>query len=168
MPASTPVSAPGTDSCAAKSASSLTSTEHALDANSVALSQAIGGVYGADAAAAFLELWRTHIGFFVDYTTAVAKGDRAKPDAAVADLTGYADDFAAFLASANPNLPKATVSALVRSHVVSLKAVVDDQHKGDWAKAYAHLREAAAHMRMIGDPLAGAIAKQFPGKYAMQ
>ena len=42
----------------------------ALDANSVALSQAIGSVYGDGAESAFLALWRKHIGFFVDYTTA--------------------------------------------------------------------------------------------------
>src|SRR5262249_32694879 len=47
----------------------------ALDANSVALSQAIGSVYGSDAETAFLALWRKHIGFFVDYTTGVAKKD---------------------------------------------------------------------------------------------
>ena len=41
----------------------------ALDANSVAIGQAIGSVYGKDAEAAFLPLWRRHIGFAVDYTT---------------------------------------------------------------------------------------------------
>ncbi|HKT60000.1 MAG TPA: hypothetical protein VJQ46_08100 [Gemmatimonadales bacterium] len=138
----------------------------ALDANSVALSQAIGSVYGQGAGSAFLELWRKHIGFFVDYTTGVAKKDRAMQDKAVKDLLGYADDFGAFLASANPNLPKDVVAGLVRDHAVGLKAVVDAQAKGDWATAYTKLRDAAAHMRMIADPLAGAIAKQFPEKYA--
>jgi hypothetical protein len=140
----------------------------ALDANSVALSQAIGSVYGQGAGTAFLELWRKHITFFVDYTTGVAKKDQAMQDKAIKDLLGYADDFGAFLASANPNLPKDVVAGLVRDHAVGLKAVVDAQAKGDWAMAYAKLREAAAHMQMIADPLAGAIAKQFPDKYAMR
>src|SRR3954469_23503248 len=39
-----------------------------LDKNSVALSQAIGRVYGPEAGAQFLKVWREHIGFFVDYT----------------------------------------------------------------------------------------------------
>ena len=140
----------------------------ALDANSVALSQAIGSVYGQGAGAAFLELWRKHITFFVDYTTGVAKKNQAMQDKAVKDLLGYADDFGAFLASANPNLPKDVVAGLVRDHAVGLKAVVDAQGKGDWATAYTKLREAAAHMQMIADPLAGAIAKQFPEKFAMR
>ena len=140
----------------------------ALDANSVALSQAIGSVYGQGAGTAFLELWRKHITFFVDYTTGLAKKDQAMQEKAIKDLLGYADDFGAFLASANPNLPKDVVAGLVRDHAVGLKAVVDAQAKGDWATAYAKLREAAAHMQMIADPLAGAIAKQFPEKYAMK
>ena len=46
-----------------------------LDKNSVALSQAIQGVYGQQAGAAFLKLWRAHIGFFVDYTKGRATKD---------------------------------------------------------------------------------------------
>ena len=140
----------------------------ALDGNSVALGKAIGSVYGDGAGAAFLELWRKHIGFFVDYTTGVAKKDKAAQDKAVNDLIGYAADFAAFLASANPNLPKDVVQGLVKDHVVGLKAVVDAQARGDWSGTYAHLREAAGHMQMIADPLAGAISKQFPEKFAMR
>ena len=56
----------------------------------------------------------------------------------------------------------------IREHVVGLKAVVDAQAAGDWPIAYARLREAAGHMQMIADPLAGAIAKQFPEKFAMR
>ena len=107
-------------------------------------------------------------GFFVGYTTGVAKKDKAAQDKAVNDLIGYAADFAAFLASANPNLPKDVVQGLVKDHVVGLKAVVDAQARGDWSGAYAHLREAAGHMQMIADPLAGAISKQFPEKFAMR
>src|SRR3954452_15268924 len=49
-----------------------------LDANSVAISKAIGSVYGAAAAKQFLDgkfLWRDHIRFFVQYTQALAKHD---------------------------------------------------------------------------------------------
>lgn len=136
-----------------------------LDANSVDISKAIGAVYGADAEKAFLPLWRKHIGFFVDYTTAVASKDKAKQDKAVAELIGYSSDFGAFLSSANPNLPKSVVADLVKSHVVTLKDVVDAQAAGDWPKAYAAIRSAYHHMQMIGDPLAAAIAKQFPDRF---
>ena len=138
----------------------------ALDANSVDLSKAIGSVYGGGAEQAFLALWRKHIGFFVDYATGVAAKDKAKQDKAVNDLVGYTQDFGAFLASANPNLPKAAVADLVKTHVLTLKDVVDAQGMGDQKKAYMALRAAASHMMMIADPLASAIAKQFPEKFA--
>jgi hypothetical protein len=138
----------------------------ALDANSVDISKAIGSVYGKGAEDAFLPLWRKHIGMFVDYTTGVATKDAAKQKKAVDDLMGYTQDFGAFLNSANPNLPKNVVAELVKSHAVSLKEVVDAQGAGDQAKAFAGLRKAAAHMQMVADPLAGAIVKQFPQKFA--
>jgi hypothetical protein len=136
----------------------------ALDANSVQLSQAIGTVYGDGAGQAFLALWRKHIGFIVDYATGVAKKDQKMQDKAVNDLLGYTKDFGAFLNSANPNLPTEVVADLVKGHVVGFKAAIDAQAKGDWPTAYAKTREAVAHMQMIADPLAMAIAKQFPDK----
>jgi hypothetical protein len=138
----------------------------ALDANSVAIAQAIGSVYGKDAEAAFLPLWRKHIGFVVDYTVGAAAKDRARQDRAVSELVAYTQDFGAFLASANPNLPKAVVADLVKHHVVTLKDVIDAQAAGDHARAYTALRTASAHMAMIADPLAGAIVTQFPDRFA--
>ena len=138
----------------------------ALDLNSVDVSRAIGSVYGSGAEQAFLGLWRRHIGFVVDYTVGVASKDKAKSDKAVAELVQYTQDFGAFLAAANPNLPKDVVAGLVKDHVLTLKAVIDAQAKMDAKASFAALREAAQHMQHIADPLADAIAKQFPAKFA--
>ncbi|HEY7567630.1 MAG TPA: hypothetical protein VH762_08665 [Gemmatimonadaceae bacterium] len=138
----------------------------ALDNNSVDVSKAIGTVYGSGAEQAFLALWRKHIGFVVDYTTGIAGKDKMKADKAVNDLVQYTQDFGAFLSSANPNLPKSVVADLVKGHVLTLKSVIDAQQMGDQQKTYWALRDAAMHMQMIADPLADAIAKQFPGKFA--
>jgi hypothetical protein len=138
----------------------------ALDANSVDIAKAIGSVYGTDAENAFLPLWRKHIGFVVDYTTGAATKDKAKQDKAVSDLVQYTEDFGAFLSSANPNLPTKVVAGLVKTHALTLKDVIDAQAVKDWPRVYANLRTAAGHMQMIADPLAGAIVKQFPEKYA--
>jgi hypothetical protein len=137
----------------------------ALDANSQDLAASIGAVYGPDAEKAFLPLWRRHIGMVVDYTVGLATQDKMKQDKAVADLIGYTQDFGAFLSAANPNLPKEAVADLVKHHVLTLKSVIDPQAAGKEAEAYRALRAAAGHMAMIGDPLAGAIAKQFPARY---
>lgn len=137
----------------------------ALDSNSVSLSKAIGSVYGEDAGTAFLALWRKHIGFVVDYTTGVATKNTLKQDKAVQDLLGYANDFGAFLNSACPGLPTSVVADLVRGHITSLKTVIDAQAASNPA-VYNNIRTAAAHMQMIADPLAAAIAKQFPDRFA--
>jgi hypothetical protein len=137
----------------------------ALDANSQDIAKAIGSVYGEAAGDAFLPLWRKHIGFFVDYTMAVAKGSRKGKDKAVNDLVQYTQDFGAFLNSATPALPQEAVAELVKSHVLTLKDVVDAQANRNPKEAYWKLREAAHHMQMIADPLAQAIAAQFPEKF---
>jgi hypothetical protein len=137
----------------------------ALDGNSVDISKAIGSVYGDAAGEAFLPLWRKHIGFFVDYTVAKAKGSKKGQEKAVNDLVQYASDFGAFLNSATPGLPKEAVADLVKSHILTLKDVVDAQAAKNPKLAYEKLREASHHMQMIADPLADAIAAQFPEKF---
>ena len=82
-------------------------------------------MYGKGAGDAFLGLWRKHMGFFVDYTTGVVTQDRGTQDQAVDALVGYTQDFAAFLASASPNLSQDAVAGLVKTHVLTLKGVVD-------------------------------------------
>jgi hypothetical protein len=136
----------------------------ALDANSVALSEAVGSVYGDDAGAAFLDLWRRHIDFFVSYTTAVASDDGAGAEQAKADLDMYRSDFGAFIASANPKLTKDAVAEELIPHIETLVAAIDAQAAGD-PMQFDKLREAAAHMPHTAQVLADAIAKQFPKKF---
>jgi hypothetical protein len=139
----------------------------ALDANSVDLSEAIGSVYGQEAGQKFLDgdaLWRDHIGFFVDYTVALAKKDKAGQDKAVNDLMGYVEAFSAFLSKAT-GLPQAALRESIAEHVNQLKGQIDAYAAGDYEQAYALAREAFAHMVMTGDTLAGAIVKQSPEKF---
>ncbi|MGH8934871.1 MAG: copper amine oxidase [Acidimicrobiia bacterium] len=132
-----------------------------LDQNSVDLSQAIGSAYGEEAAQTFLELWRVHIGFFVDYTNAAVAGDQAGQDQAVADLDGYRADFDAFLTGANPNLPPGSVAEALIPHVDSVLGAIDSVVAAD-GQAFDLLKEAAGHMPPTANTLAGAIAAQFP------
>lgn len=138
----------------------------ALDANSVSLSKAIGSVYGADAEAKFLEIWRSHIGFFVDYTVAAKSGDTAGMDKAVQNLNGYVEAISTFLSGANPNLPKDAVASLISEHVGLLKKAVDTYGAGDYAGSYAAQEEAHTQITTkIADTLSGAIVKQSPDKF---
>ena len=134
----------------------------ALDRNSVELSKAIGSLYGPAAAKKFLDgpfQWRAHIGFFVDYTTALAKKDKPGQAKAVQNLTTYTKMHGAFLAGAT-GLPRLAVQNDLLGHVLELKNQLDAYAAGNYAKAANLYRDAYAHMFMTGDLLAGAIAKQ--------
>jgi hypothetical protein len=133
-----------------------------LDANSVALSDAVGSVYGKDAGDQFLALWRKHIGFFVDYTLGGATGDKAKQEAARTALDKYRQDFGAFLESATGGAAGLTQKAVaddLQMHVNSLVAAIDAILAKD-PSVYSKLKEAAAHMPMTAKALAGSIDEQ--------
>ena len=137
----------------------------ALDENTLALGAAIGSVYGPEAEEAFVPLWRSHIGFFVDYTNGAATGDEAVKEQAIEDLLGYRADFIAFLTGANPNLTEEALTEVLTPHVGTLTAVIDAQAAEDHEAAYEGLREAYGHMQMIAGPLSGAIGEQFPEQF---
>lgn len=133
-----------------------------LDRDSVALSKAIGSVYGQKAGNTFLNgkfMWRDHIRFFVDYTTAVAKKDTAAQTKAVANLKTYTVKFGDFLAGAT-GLPKLAVRNDLLGHVLELKNQLDAFASGKYGKSQSLYNGAYNHMFMTGDLLAGAIAKQ--------
>jgi hypothetical protein len=136
-----------------------------LDANSVEISKAIGSVYGTDAEAKFLEIWRSHITFFVNYTVAAKGGDKAGMAKAVTDLGGYVDAISDFFSGANPNLPREAVHQLVSDHVVLLKTAVDNYGAKDFAGSYAKEHEANNQIGTIADAIAGAVVKQYPEKF---
>lgn len=138
----------------------------ALDENSVALSKAIGSIYGQEAETKFLEIWRSHITFFVNYTVAAKGGDQAGMDKAVSDLNGYVSAVSDLLGGAT-GLPKEAVAELVTEHVGLLKMAVDKHGAGDYAGSYTAQQQARDQITTkIADTLAGAIVKQSPEKFA--
>ena len=138
-----------------------------LDKNSVETANAIGSVYGAAARNKFLNgraLWRDHIRFFVNYTVAVAKKDKAGQTKALNNLKGYIEAFSSFLAGAT-GLPKSALRASITSHVGHLKAQIDAYARGNYTRASAQTHTGYMHMGMTGDVLSGAIVKKFPRKF---
>ena len=137
----------------------------ALDENSVALSKAVGSVYGPEAEAKFLEIWRSHITFFVDYTVAAKSGDMAGMEKAKENLNGYVSAISDLLGGAT-GLPKEAVAALVTEHVGLLKEAVDKHGAGDYTGSYAAQQAARDQITTkIADSLADAIVKQNPDKF---
>jgi hypothetical protein len=136
-----------------------------LDANSVALSEAIGSVAGDENAEAFLGLWREHIGFFVDYTLGKATGDQAAVDQALTDLEGYqqaAGDF--FEEITAGELPAEALVDSLDVHIETLTAAIDALVAGD-AQAFDLLQAAADHMPMAAMAIAGAVVAAVPDMF---
>jgi hypothetical protein len=131
----------------------------ALDANTDDLGDVVGSVYGKDAQQAFEAQWRAHIGFFADYATAVAKGDKAGQAKAKASLAGYQKSFSQFMAKAT-GAPAPAVAAALQMHVNQLIGAVDSYKAGTYTDAYGKVRMSYAHMYDTADALAGAIATQ--------
>ena len=128
----------------------------ALDTNSVAISKAIGSVYGPAAANTFLNgkfMWRAHIKFFVDYTVALAKHDKVGETRAVAGLKQYTVTFGNFLATAT-GLPKLAVQNDLLGHVFELKQQLDDFAAGKYSLAAQDYHAAYNHMFMTADLIA--------------
>ncbi|MEX2625547.1 MAG: hypothetical protein WD225_01620 [Ilumatobacteraceae bacterium] len=138
-----------------------------LDANSVALSEAVASVAGEENGEAFLGLWREHIGFFVDYTLGVATGDEAMADQALADLEGYQQAAGAFFEDITGGAIVADeLVAGLEGHVSTLTAAIDSVVAGE-PEAFTNLRSAAQHMfgaaLFLSDGIATAAPEMFPG-----
>lgn len=130
---------------------------NALDANSVALSKAIGSVY-PDAEKPFLASWRQHIGFFVNYTLGKATKDDKQVAKAKADLDAYRTSFGELINSVVPELPADAVADELKPHVQSLYAAIDASVAGK-PDYQTKLSMSADHMIMTAEILAGGIAK---------
>jgi hypothetical protein len=119
-----------------------------LDENSVALSDVITSVAGADNGEAFLGLWREHIGFFVNYTLGRATGDDAMADRARTDLDGYKQAAGAFFEEiTNGEIPADVLVENLNMHTETVFATIDSLVAGD-GQVFDLLRDAAQHMPM--------------------
>lgn len=128
-----------------------------LDGNSVALSKAVGSAY-PDAEAPFLQAWRQHIGFFVNYTLGKATKNAAMADKAKADLDGYRTSFGQLINSVVPELPADAVAKELVPHVQTLLDTIDALVAGK-TTVFADLEMAAMHMPGTAKILAGGIAE---------
>lgn len=137
----------------------------ALEANTAELEAAIADIYGEPAGQRFGDLWRAHIGYVVDYSRARLAGDIAAQERAIDGLDTYQSAFVSFLAGANPHLPEETLHHLLEDHLAQLLQVEKIQ-ADDFDELYAAVGEAHRHMFELGDGLAGAIAMQFPDRFA--
>ncbi|QSX78917.1 hypothetical protein [Agrilutibacter solisilvae] len=136
----------------------------AVVANARQLADAVGSFYGAPAGERMLALLAGHWGAVKAMTDAGHGGNRAAGEAAMATLTQNAGEIAVFLSSANPYLPQDAVRGLLLAHGAHHAAQIEQLMRGDRAAEAKTWAAMQAHMDVIADAMAGALAKQFPGK----
>jgi hypothetical protein len=134
-------------------------------ANAKAIAGSIEPFYGKAASEKLFTLLAGHWGAIKGYLDASHAGDKAAADAAFKDLLANADEIAAFLGGANPNLPVDVLKGLLTAHgshhvqqIKEFKAKQFDAESKTWAAM-------TSHMYVIADALADGIAKQFPDKF---
>lgn len=97
-----------------------------VDDNAVELADAIGELAGDEQREPFLELWRDHIGYFVDYAGAVAEGDDDAAESALMDLDNYRYDAGEFFEDiSDGQLPAEDIEEGLSMHVQSLAGAID-------------------------------------------
>mgnify|MGYP001765842188 CR=1 FL=1 len=150
----------------AKDDAARASAETQVVANARAIAATIEPFYGAAAKDKLFELLAGHYGAVKAYLDAsIAKNASAQSEATT-KLTANAKEIAAFLASANPNLPADTVEELLQAHGGHHIAEIQELQAHDYAAEAKTWADMTQHMYVIADAIGGALAKQFPDKFA--
>jgi hypothetical protein len=139
----------------------LKSAEQQAVANAKAIAAAIEPYYGAAAKDALFKLLAGHYGAVKSYLVATAGNDQSGQAKATETLTANAAEIATFLSKANPNLPKDTVNNLLLAHGGHHIAQIQQLRDKNYAAEAKTWEDMKAHMYVIADAMADALAKQF-------
>lgn len=142
--------------------------ENEVVANAHQIAGAIEPFYGKAATDKLFDLLAGHYGAVRQYLDATAAGSKAKQDDALQGLTDNAGEIARFLSGANPNLPFDAVNSLLLAHGGHHVQEIQQLKAGQYAEEAQTWNAMKKHMYTIADALAGAIAKQFPGRFVAQ
>jgi hypothetical protein len=149
----------------AKNDSAATAAEQAVVGNAKDIAGAIAPFYGQPASDKLFELLAGHYGAIKEYLDAAVKKDAAAASKATDHLTANAQDIAAFLSGANPNLPKETLEELLLAHGGHHLQQIQEVQAGQYEKEAATWSAMKGHIYVIADALTDALAKQFPDKF---
>jgi len=135
-----------------------------LDDTSLALSQIIEGLYGAETGERFLSLWREHVGLLLDYAAAKREDEDRAAERAMAGLEGFRAETSALLAAVNPNLSRGEMARRLGTGVDEMLAAIRAAAVRS-PEEFERTREAAGDMPGLAAVLAEAIARQFPAEF---
>jgi len=129
------------------------------------IGKAVAQYYGAAAGQQLTSLLKDHISIAVDLIKAAKAGDKTAQQQADIRWQQNAMDIATFLSKANPNWPKATLLAMMNTHLSTTTYEVVARLTKNWdadVKAWDAVYDHILHM---ADALSDGIVKQFPAKF---
>jgi len=126
---------------------------------------AVAKYYGAAAGQQMTTLLKEHITIAVDLIKAAKAGDKTGQKAADDRWQQNADQIATFLSGANPNLPKATVLDLMKTHLKTTTDEVVARLTKNWDDDVRAFDRVYDHILMMSDAISDGIVKQFPDKF---
>jgi len=139
--------------------------EKAVVANAKDIGGAIAPFYGQPASDKLFSLLAGHYGAIKEYLEATVKKDKKAEGTATDHLTANAQEIAAFLSSANPNLPKDTLEGLLLAHGGHHIEQIQELQARQYDKEVETWDAMKKHIYVIADALTDALAKQFPDKF---
>jgi len=129
------------------------------------LGAAIAAYYGQPAGAKLTELLKAHISIAVDLIKAAKAGDSAAQQQADKLWHSNAEDIADFLSKANPNWPRATLVAMMNTHLSTTTDEVVARLTKNWEQDVRAFDAVYQHILAMSDALSDGIIKQFPNKF---
>lgn len=130
--------------------------------NARAIADAVIPFYGREAADRLFGLLAGHYEAVKDYMEAGYAERERDAEAAAKTLAANAEEIAAFLAGANPYLPREDVLPLLLTHGGHHMQQIEAIHRRDFSGEAVIWEAMQGHIYGIADALAGALARQFP------
>ena len=119
---------------------------------------------GDSSGRAFATAWAAGNAFAVDYVIAAATHDVAAKQATLTnEANTYTTNLAEYLIS-HGGMESEGAAQQAADEAGGIRAVIDDQVAGDFARAYSDLHAAYQHASSLGDAMGIAIAHQFPDR----
>ncbi|KPB03466.1 hypothetical protein [Bacillus sp. CHD6a] len=122
-------------------------------------------VYGEEAGNKLTELLKEHIVIAGKIVDAAKNGDKNLVNQLNKEWYRNADDIAAFLSEAIPNLSNEDLKEAMYMH---LELVADDLTASlnkDWDARIVAIDEGVTHIILMADAISGGVVKQFPEKF---
>ena len=150
----------------AANAPDLPATEARLQRNQSDIGAAIAPYYGRAAGRTLTRLLKAHIAGAVVLLEAAKAGDSARLASAKAAWYANGRQVADFLSAANrANWPRATVRAMMKTHLDQTLREAVAELTGDYAGSVRQYDAIERHIVAMADTLSAGIVSQFPGRF---